>query len=671
MDVRKRKRGIRASRAKLETAMLDAGFETQAELAHKIAKIEGIEKPPKDLVSKVFREQAVSTHNLARIANGLGVDAHTIYLSKEDDEFSEVVTTQQNYSHQSYPQQTTTPQANGTRKQIVFASIFLIFIISAFVYWQNQDSEIADANKPQRLTSTLGKIKIIIQAPEELKPLAEVFSLKLGQLESVSSTVANTPDSYYLSSYEALDKWQAQAVLKLDLIKGPYYQSISAKISSLKREANVLQTVLSSTETLRQSDNMSHHLLNDTSAFIKGVITSSPKALYSPALAPFLRAKNIAFAAHSAVDFQTALDFFEQALAAEVNHTGAHAGICQTKVRMSWIQDESDLLEQAAESCSQAAKLDPQNYDYKIAQAELYSRIGELDKAINLLQPEVDKSNNSADILASLAELYLIKFGQTNEQEAVTSAEGYAKQAVTLNPQHWRAYNTLGNLYFSTGDTQSAKQQFFAASKIVKHEVILANLGTLQMCFGELKQAKQTYSDVIANYSSNYIGYESLGSVYLFEQNFEHALRNKLIAIEKQPDIAIHQVWAGLAEAYLFNKQVDLAWEHYAKALTLIERDELLENISFNDQLHKIYYQRKLANIKPQQSVLIDLSSKIEPLIEQRANLGLKARSHLAWLAGEANRPNDKALIWTEIMQACSVYKYSPELIAQTSLPST
>jgi tetratricopeptide (TPR) repeat protein len=670
MDVRKRKRGIRASRAKLETAMIAAGFETQAELAHKIAQNEGIDKPPKDLVSKVFREQAVSTHNLARIANGLGVDAHTIYLSKEDDEFSEVVTTQRSYSQQSHAQQTTSSHANGTRKQIVFASIFLIFIVSAFVYWQNVDTEIADTAKPHRLESTLGKIKIIIQAPEELKPLAEVFSSKLGQLELVSATVANTPDSYYLSSYEALDKWQAQAVLKLGLVKGPYYLSIGAKISSLKRESNVLQTVLGSAEMLQQSDNMSQRLMSNTEAFIAGDITRSHKALFSPALAPFLRAKNIAFAAHSAIDFQTALDFFQQAINIETNHTGAHAGMCQTQVRMSWIQNESDLLEQASESCSRAEKLDPQNSDYKIAKAELYARIGELNKAITLLQAEVDTSNNNADMFASLAELYLTKFGQTSDQEAVASAEDYAKQAVALNPQHWRAYNTLGNLYFSTGDTQSAKKQFFAASKIVKHEVILANLGTLQMCFGELEQAKQTYADVIANYSSNYIGYESLGSVYLFEQNYEQALKNKLIAIEKQPDIAIHQVWAGLAEAYLLNQQAKLAWEHYSKALTLIERDELLENISFNDQLHKIYYQHKLSNIKLQHSVPTDLSSKIEALIEQRSNLGLKARSHLAWLAGEANRPKDKTLIWNEIVQACSVYKYSPELIAQTPLPS-
>jgi hypothetical protein len=42
MDGRKRKRGVRASREKLEVAMLASGFETQAELAQQIAHNEGI-----------------------------------------------------------------------------------------------------------------------------------------------------------------------------------------------------------------------------------------------------------------------------------------------------------------------------------------------------------------------------------------------------------------------------------------------------------------------------------------------------------------------------------------------------------------------------------------------------------------------------------------------------
>lgn len=74
--------------------MIAAGFDTQAALANHIARFEKIEKPPRDLVSKVLREQAVSIYNLTRIANALEIEAHTIYLTKDEDEFNDIVSTQ-------------------------------------------------------------------------------------------------------------------------------------------------------------------------------------------------------------------------------------------------------------------------------------------------------------------------------------------------------------------------------------------------------------------------------------------------------------------------------------------------------------------------------------------------------------------------------------------------
>ena len=53
MEPRKRKRGIKASREKLEAAMLARGFDTQAALAQQILIDEGLSKAPKDLVNKV------------------------------------------------------------------------------------------------------------------------------------------------------------------------------------------------------------------------------------------------------------------------------------------------------------------------------------------------------------------------------------------------------------------------------------------------------------------------------------------------------------------------------------------------------------------------------------------------------------------------------------------
>lgn len=81
---RSKKRGIRASRVKLERALADSDLErkTQAALASRIADLEELDAAPKDLVSKAFRELPVDAQTLERIARGLGVPAEDLYMER-------------------------------------------------------------------------------------------------------------------------------------------------------------------------------------------------------------------------------------------------------------------------------------------------------------------------------------------------------------------------------------------------------------------------------------------------------------------------------------------------------------------------------------------------------------------------------------------------------------
>ncbi len=81
-----KRRGIRASRTKLEHALAKSSLprKTQAALANRIADLEGLEAAPKDLVSRVFREQPVDPQSIERVAAALGVAAFTLYFAKTD-----------------------------------------------------------------------------------------------------------------------------------------------------------------------------------------------------------------------------------------------------------------------------------------------------------------------------------------------------------------------------------------------------------------------------------------------------------------------------------------------------------------------------------------------------------------------------------------------------------
>lgn len=84
-----KRRGVRASRLKLEAALADSSLErkTQVALANAIADAEGLDAAPKDLVSRVFRELPVDAQTIERVARVLGTDARSLYLLGEDEKW--------------------------------------------------------------------------------------------------------------------------------------------------------------------------------------------------------------------------------------------------------------------------------------------------------------------------------------------------------------------------------------------------------------------------------------------------------------------------------------------------------------------------------------------------------------------------------------------------------
>ena len=90
-----RARGIRASRPKLRSAQLAAGFKSQAEVVDKIQIIEGLNKAPRSLVNRVFRGDAVDPLSIERVAKALNVEAWALYLDSAELEKSNALNTQE------------------------------------------------------------------------------------------------------------------------------------------------------------------------------------------------------------------------------------------------------------------------------------------------------------------------------------------------------------------------------------------------------------------------------------------------------------------------------------------------------------------------------------------------------------------------------------------------
>lgn len=693
MEPRKRKRGIKASRSKLEAAMLVKGFETQTALAQQIAKDEGLAKPPKDLVNKVFREMAVSTHNIARIARVLDVQAHTIYLAKDDSQFDLIHEAQQAIiSHEQILNDNIEPNNSllqngnlveqsktGLNRYSMSISVLVMAVIT-FLLVQHFDANPNTTNtdlvtNKSSVTNTkidlpLGKLSLVIQSDTNTQHLARALALSFENEQSINTVIPIRPEAYNMTDSEALEQWQAHAVLRFQKRKYEYFSALLVNVTSKQHKAFILQLVLRDNELPLLESELTTILTEQIKRFVEGeklvpVLSQADQALHY-----YVQGMEALYTSHSAKNFAKAKQFFIQAHILDTDFSNAYAQLCRINLRESWIQDETTSLEEAARYCSLAESLAPQELEVITARAELMSRIGESEKAVAHAQAVINLQTPNADALAVMAELFLV-FNNTQKASDENSQIpqkiiSFAEKAIDLEPKHWRAYNTLGNYYFTQGNIQLAKNQFEEASKVVKHEVILSNLGTMQMCFDELEAAKQTYTDLIENVDNNYIGHENLGSVYLMQHEFEQAVSHKLIAFQKQPDIAIHQAWAGLAEAHLRNGQKEAAFENYLKALTLTERDQLLNNTTVSDELHKLYYAVKLNELSPEKMPLNDFQSSVISFVDNKNSLGLKARSHLAWLAGKTGDLSTKQQLLDEVSSTCPVYKRSPELLFAT-----
>ena len=300
MTTLKRKRGIKASREKLELAMARKGFKTQRELAQKIAADEGIALPPKDLVSKVFREQAVSFQNLARIANALDIDAHTIYLSKNDQPVDEILTTQVNertsategsvgynatddeqtaFTARFDSQPTNQTDGRLTRQILrrftpVTSIIFTVVILSIFsVYFSLQNDAIQAPKLPitsTKMNSLIGKVLIVVQADAETQALAQTLAASFDSVAGISAIVPETPASYQLTAHEAMRKWQSHGVLRFSSKQGQHYQYLSLTMSSKSHQAQLAQWYQRSSELKSSEATILESVKRQVVKFVEG-----------------------------------------------------------------------------------------------------------------------------------------------------------------------------------------------------------------------------------------------------------------------------------------------------------------------------------------------------------------------------------------------------------------
>ncbi|WP_158966990.1 hypothetical protein [Paraglaciecola sp. L3A3] len=240
---RKRKRGIRASRVKLEEAMARAGYKTQASLAEAIADKENLDSIPKDVVSKVFRELLVAPSSIQRVANILEVEAYTLYKSAEEQKREYTITENESKIEKTAPIESipATQPALNFRSLLLLILVVLIGVITTIITVNvlNTSSNMqivkSISGKFANKKPTLGMFSLVIDADEKSRELLSIPTLKKTLQNNYTfsdySQFSKTLDSELLPR-DILNELQADFFLKLETTEFGGFVSTTAFLYS-------------------------------------------------------------------------------------------------------------------------------------------------------------------------------------------------------------------------------------------------------------------------------------------------------------------------------------------------------------------------------------------------------------------------------------------------------
>lgn len=599
LDTPIRKRGVKASRSKLETAMLTAGFNTQLDIAKQIAREENLANIPKDLVNRVFRQENVSPHTIARVAKALNVMLYTLYLSMDEDEQLQTMAVP---AHEE-----NTSKTLNKNRLLLFIMIVVTLSFLAFQATYHESIETNEVDNPAIQKPLLGQYSIaIISAFEQLNNFSSELEHSLSANFS-TIVVDRTLHRNLLMSVDIARQFESDAVLTLRLIREDEYLGVQAYLYFQQLEKLIWAGSLTVDEITNQKEFMVEQLSLYVSVAMGIKPTSSnllPNFESIAAQEKYLKAKKILSTDLTELSYITAKEYLRAAIDLSPDFARAYASLCENTVINSWRGDEKANLEEAQIACDKAIKLAPNDFYVISAMAYLLRRTGRVSESITQYQNILAQWPSSAKAMSGISSAYLDAYRQnlTAFPNAIQQAINYGEQATIIQPKNWMNHMQLGMMYYFSGDIKQAIKSYQQSAALHPTAGAYASIGTMYLCRGKIEQSITAFTHSHQLDPTSYIGDEFLGTGHYYLGNYKKSatLRKKALnTIEVSGGSAIHQMWGQLANSYRRSGEMDKAIDAYHKAITLVDKDIMRSNDADEDHIYRYYYHLYLSKLAP------------------------------------------------------------------------
>ncbi|WP_405234974.1 tetratricopeptide repeat protein [Lentisalinibacter orientalis] len=633
-----RRRGIRASRARLTRALTDAGLRTQAALAERIADLEGLDSAPKDMVSRAFRELPVELQTLERIARALEVEAWTLYRSADEE---------------ALPEPSAGSDARAAPRPAWLAlSVILSMAALAGVGWllMQRDSTPGDApsaSGPPPLTLGAASLVVMPIGGDTDARLANLLRDLLSEYFAVAEGSA-TVLVRALDPAEAAERLRTDAAIDGEIVRvgrlaglrfgivaddGVRHQLWAESLPAAEVEASLPAVAERVAVAVRRA--------------VGGADEGDPASAHFP-LAPvqddYLQGRYFLDRPANELNVKRARSHFEAALRQDANYARAHAGLCEALLTEHWMGNEERALEDAARTCGQALQLAPDDPAVRTAHAHFLSRTGRNDRAMALYEEILTDRPGYTDALAGLAASRLEAYRQHGDEAMLESAMTAARAAADSDPAVWKPLFSLATMRWFAGDLDGAIAASEEAIARDENEYVLSNLGTWYVCRGDFERGRDAYLRARELAPQSYVGDEFLGLVYYVLGDYRQSaqLRQRAIDAIATGEPEIHQMWGALADSYRHSGETGKAREAYLRAAEILERDHLRGTAPAADQAARAYYYTMLGRLDPDavpDTVMDEIDASLEAMTDDLNDATAYRRLAQVWLArGEKKR---------------------------------
>jgi tetratricopeptide (TPR) repeat protein/TolB-like protein len=251
----------------------------------------------------------------------------------------------------------------------------------------------------------------------------------------------------------------------------------------------------------------------------------------------YLRGRN-SMRGHDEKSYQSALDYFDQALKADPKFALAYTGVADASLMMNSIKKDSFLTQKALAAAQQAQGLNDKLPEVHATLGSAYRATGRYSEAVAELTRALSLAPNSDEFYRRIGDVHL---NSGNINQALVAYQ----KAVELNPYYWANYNALGKAYFQSAD---------------------------------YPKAFQAYQRVTILEPDIDIGYENVGNVFSQQGNYQDSIPYYQRALQIRPNFS---TYSNLGTAYFFLKQYSSAVDVFEKAVALNPNDtEMVVNLA-------------------------------------------------------------------------------------------